>query len=218
MTAGNNGAFDAMVSGTVFVDQTTTSAGAAREVSRRAAARGIAFLDAPIAGGVPAARDGSLAIMVGGDADALARAAPIMQAYASSVVHMGGTGAGQLTKMVNQICATGIIQSLAEAINFAAAAGLDGEKVLDVISQGSAASWQMDSRGRAMLKGDFSAPGTVALLYKDLAICLAEAHHKGIDLPVAEMVEGFYGEIIGEGDGGSDASMLIRRLTAKKNA
>ena len=218
VTAGKYGAFEAMDSGTVFVDHTTTSAGAAREVGQMAAERGLAFLDAPIAGGVPAARDGTLAIMVGGAADALDRVAPIMQVYASRVVHMGSTGAGQLTKMVNQICATGIIQSLAEAINFSVAAGLDGEKVLDVISRGSAASWQMKSRGGSMLRKDFSDPGTVALLFKDLAICLNEAHTMGIELPVAEMVEGFYGEIIGYGGGSSDAAILINRLVTKKDA
>jgi 3-hydroxyisobutyrate dehydrogenase len=218
VTSGENGAFETMKSGAVLIDHTTTSAGTAREVGHEAAARGFAFLDAPIAGGVPAASNGTLAIMVGGDAEALDRTVPTMQAYASRVVHMGSIGAGQLTKMVNQICATGIIQSLAEAINFAAAAGLDGEKVLDVISRGSAASWQMESRGGPMLRKEYNAPGTVALLYKDLAICLAEARSMGIELPVAKMVEGFYGEIAGGGGGSSDAAILIQRLATKKGA
>lgn len=214
---GDNGVFKTMASGTVLVDHTTTSAGAAREVNQIAVVRGIAFLDAPIAGGVPAARDGTLAIMVGGEVDALAKIQPIMQAYASNIVHMGSTGSGQLTKMANQICATGIIQSLAEAINFSATAGLDGTKVLDVISCGSAASWQMGSRGGPMLRKEFNAPGTVALLHKDLAICLAEARQMGIDLPVVKMVEGFYDEIINEGGAGNDAAILVRRLATTKD-
>ena len=140
-----------------------------------------------------------------------------MQNYAGNIVHMGSTGSGQLTKMVNQICATGIIQSLAEAINFSSAAGLDGKKVLDVISCGSAASWQMGSRGGPMLRKEFNAPGTVGLLNKDLAICLAEADRMGIDLPVAEMVKSFYGEIVDNGEAGSDAAILIQHLANPKS-
>ncbi len=214
---GDNGILKTVVPGAVLVDHTTTSARAAHKVSKIATIQDVAFLDAPIAGGVTAAQDGKLAIMVGGDVRALKKAQPIMQNYAGNIVHMGSTGSGQLTKMVNQICATGIIQSLAEAINFSSAAGLDGKKVLDVISCGSAASWQMGSRGGPMLRKEFNAPGTVGLLNKDLAICLAEADRMGIDLPVAEMVKSFYGEIVDNGEAGSDAAILIQHLANPKS-
>lgn len=209
VTVGRDGAFPAMRPGAVFVDHTTTSAGAAREAAERARSGGFDFLDAPVAGGEPGARRGALSVMAGGDAGAFARAAPLLKAYGRSVLHMGPAGAGQLAKMVNQICATGIVASLAEGLSFAERAGLDGDRMVEAISNGSAASWQADTRARPMLRRDFGAGGAVGLLYKDLGICLDEAARIGASLPVAELARSYYRTFVDRGEGGLDAACVI---------
>jgi 3-hydroxyisobutyrate dehydrogenase len=212
VTLGEGGAFQSMQPNAVFVDHTTTSANVAREVGENARSYQLQFLDAPIAGGEIGAQQGALSIMVGGDVDAFEQAAPVMAAYGRSIQHMGSIGTGQLTKMVNQICATGIIQSLAEGLLFAEKAGLNGEKVIEVISNGSAASWQIGNRAKAMIERDFSAGGTVGHLYKDLEICLDEAAQMGASLPVASLVRLFYEKFVVRGDGNLDAACLIELL------
>jgi 3-hydroxyisobutyrate dehydrogenase-like beta-hydroxyacid dehydrogenase len=212
ITTGEDGVFRVMQTGAVYVDHTTTSAEVAQQVGEQAKADGFSFLDAPLAGGVSGAQRGVLSIMVGGDAGAFERAAPLMETYGQSVLHLGQSGAGQLTKMVNQICVTGIIESLAEGLSFAQRAGLDGEKVIEAISNGSAASWQIGNRAAAMLRRDFSAGGTVELLRKDLDICLKEAARIGGSLPVVNLVQSFYEQIIERGDGKLDAASLISLL------
>ena len=215
VTVGQDGAFPAMQPGAVYVDHTTTSAEVAREVAERARSGGLGFLDAPIAGGEPGALQGALSIMVGGDAGVFEQAAPLLKVYGRSVLHMGPVGTGQLTKMVNQICATGIIASLAEGLSFAERAGLDGDKVIEVISNGSAASWQVGNRAKPMLQRDFSAGGAVGLLHKDLGICLEEAARIGTSLPVAELVRSYHETFVDRGEGKLDAACLIDLFNGK---
>ena len=209
---GPDGALSAMDPGSLLIDHTTTSAALARELAAASAHYDVAFVDAPIAGGVKGARSGALSIMAGGEAAAAQRAAVIVAPYAKGFEHMGPAGAGQLTKMVNQICSSGIIQSLAEGLAFAQRAGLDDAKVIEVIAKGSAASFQIGNRARTMQGRDFSAGGTVALLDKDLALCIEEAARLELELPILDLVKGFYADIVQMGDGHQDAAALIARL------
>ena len=209
---GPDGAVAAMRPGSVLVDHTTASATVAREVHQAAAARGIGFLDAPVSGGQAGAENGKLTIMVGGDADTFATAEPVMAAYAKAVTLMGGPGSGQLTKMVNQICVAGLVQALSEGINFAARAGLDVERVVDVIGKGAAQSWQLDNRGKTMAADQFNFGFAVDWMRKDLSICLGEARTNGAALPVTALVDQFYARIQAQGGARWDTSSLIRLL------
>ncbi len=209
---GADGAVAAMKKGTILVDHTTASASVAREVYAAAKARGIRFLDAPVSGGQAGAENGKLTVMVGGDADAFAIAEPVLATYAKAVTLMGGPGAGQLTKMVNQICIAGLVQALSEGLNFAAKAGLDVERVLEVIGKGAAQSWQMDNRGKTMAADQFNFGFAVDWMRKDLSICLAEARNNGAALPVSAIVDQFYARIQARGGGRWDTSSLIRLL------
>jgi len=209
---GSDGAVGAMKSGSVLVDHTTASAIVAREVHAAAKARGVGFLDAPVSGGQAGAENGKLTIMVGGEADVFARAESVLAHYARAVTLMGGPGSGQLTKMVNQICIAGLVQALSEGINFARKAGLDPERVLDVIGKGAAQSWQMDNRGKTMAADKFDFGFAVDWMRKDLAICTAEARANGAALPVTALVDQFYARIQAQGGGRWDTSSLIRLL------
>jgi 3-hydroxyisobutyrate dehydrogenase len=209
---GAEGALAAMKSGTILVDHTTASASVAREVYAAAKAQGVRFLDAPVSGGQAGAENGKLTIMVGGDVDAFALAEPVLATYAKAVTLMGDSGAGQLTKMVNQICIAGLVQALSEGLNFAARAGLDVERVLDVIGKGAAQSWQMDNRGKTMAADQFNFGFAVDWMRKDLSICLAEGRNNGAALPVSAIVDQFYARIQARGGGRWDTSSLIRLL------
>ncbi len=212
VTLGPDGAFHGMKAGAVFIDNTTASAEIARELAEEAGRRGCAFLDAPVSGGQAGAENGALTVMVGGDADVFARARPVIDSYARMVGHMGEAGAGQLTKMVNQICIAGLVQGLSEAINFAQKADLDVEKVIGVISKGAAQSWQMENRWETMRDGAFDFGFAVDWMRKDLAICLAEANRNGAQLPVTALVDQFYGDVQAMGGKRWDTSSLIARL------
>jgi 3-hydroxyisobutyrate dehydrogenase-like beta-hydroxyacid dehydrogenase len=209
---GSDGAVAAMRSGSVLIDHTTASAIVAREVHAAAKARGVGFLDAPVSGGQAGAENGKLTIMVGGEADVFARAEGVLAHYARAVTLMGGPGSGQLTKMVNQICIAGLVQALSEGINFARKAGLDPERVLDVIGKGAAQSWQMDNRGKTMAADKFDFGFAVDWMRKDLAICTAEARANGAALPATALVDQFYARIQAQGGGRWDTSSLIRLL------
>ena len=209
---GPDGAVGAMKSGSVLVDHTTASAIVARELHAAAKARGIGFLDAPVSGGQAGAENGKLTIMVGGEADVFARAEGVLAHYARAVTLMGAAGSGQLTKMVNQICIAGLVQALSEGINFARKAGLDPERVLDVIGKGAAQSWQMDNRGKTMAADKFDFGFAVDWMRKDLGICTAEARANGAALPVTALVDQFYARIQAQGGGRWDTSSLIRLL------
>ena len=209
---GGDGALAGMESGTVFVDHTTASANVARELHAAAGAGGIGFVDAPVSGGQAGAENGALTIMCGGDAADYDRAAPVIDAYARSHNLLGGPGAGQLTKMVNQICIAGLVQGLAEGLNFAVKAGLDGAAVIEVISKGAAGSWQMDNRYQTMLDDHFEHGFAVDWMRKDLGICLDEAKTNGARLPVTALVDQFYGEVQDMGGNRWDTSSLLRRL------
>ena len=209
---GSGGAVAAMRAGSVLVDHTTASASVAREVYAAAKARGVGFLDAPVSGGQAGAENGKLTIMVGGEAEVFARAEGVLAHYARAVTLMGGPGAGQLTKMVNQICIAGLVQALSEGINFARKAGLDVERVLDVIGKGAAQSWQMDNRGKTMAADKFDFGFAVDWMRKDLAICAAEARSNGAALPVTALVDQFYSRIQAQGGGRWDTSSLLRLL------
>jgi len=209
---GPKGAVAAMRAGSVLVDHTTASATVAREVHTAAKARGVGFLDAPVSGGQAGAENGKLTIMVGGEADVFARAEGVLAHYARAVTLMGGPGSGQLTKMVNQICIAGLVQALSEGINFAQKAGLDAERVLDVIGKGAAQSWQMDNRGKTMVADKFDFGFAVDWMRKDLAICAAEARSNGAALPVTALVDQFYARIQAQGGARWDTSSLIRLL------
>ena len=212
VTIGPRGAFAAMAPGTVFVDHTTSSAELARTLAAEAARRGCTFLDAPVSGGQVGAEQRRLTVMVGGEAAAVARVRPVLECYAHAVRLMGPSGAGQLTKMVNQICIAGLIQSLAEGVAFAQAAGLDVAAVVEVLSRGAGQSWQLEHRAESMAASRFDFGFAVEWMRKDLALVLAEAARHGLELPVARLVDGFYAEVQQLGGGRWDTSSLIARL------
>jgi len=212
ITCGEHGALQAMSSGTLFVDHTTASAVVAREVHAVAASRGIGFLDAPVSGGQAGAENGQLTVMVGGEEAHFAIAEPVIGHYAKSCRLLGGCGAGQLAKMVNQICIAGLVQALSEGLHFAERAGLDGRAVVDVIGKGAAQSWQMLNRYETMLDREFEHGFAVDWMRKDLSICLDEARRNGASLPIAAAVDQFYAEVQSMGGGRWDTSSLIARL------
>ncbi|HEY4137993.1 MAG TPA: NAD(P)-dependent oxidoreductase [Casimicrobiaceae bacterium] len=212
VASGEHGALSGMQRGSTLIDHTTASAQVAREIAAIARTKGIGFLDAPVSGGQAGAEKGKLTIMVGGDTDAFARAESVLATYARAVTLMGPVGAGQLTKMVNQICVAGAIEGIAEGLNFAQHAGLDPLRVLDVISKGAAQSWQMENRGKTMVADQFDFGFAVDWMRKDLAICLAEARANGAALPVTALLEQFYARIQARGGGRWDTSSLIRLL------
>ncbi len=210
---GSDGALAGMDAGAIFADHTTASAEVARELAAAADERGLGFLDAPISGGQSGAENGVLTIMVGGGEATFERARPAMECYARAVTLMGPVGAGQLTKMVNQICGVGIIQGLAEGLNFAVRAGLDPRRVIDVISKGAVQSWQMENRAGTMLDGKFDFGFAVDWMRKDLGICLAEARRNGALLPQTALVEQFYARLQARDGGRRDCTSLIQLLT-----
>ena len=209
---GDDGAFAGMSKGTVFVDHTTASADVARELAAAGTEAGIGFIDAPVSGGQAGAENGVLTVMCGGDSDVYAKVEPVIAAFARSCKLMGPSGAGQLTKMVNQICIAGLLQGLSEGMNFGVKAGLDMEKVIDVISKGAAGSWQMENRGGTMCKGEFDFGFAVDWMRKDLGICLSEAKNNGARLPVTALVDQFYAQVQGRGGNRWDTSSLIHLL------
>ena len=196
----------------IIVDHTTASASVARELAEAARDRGRHFIDAPVSGGQAGAENGTLTIMCGGEAGPFARAEPVLRAYGRAVTLLGPPGSGQLTKMVNQICIGGLLQGLAEAVNFAQRAGLDSDQVLATISKGAAQSWQMDNRWQTMAEGRFDFGFAVDLMRKDLGIVLDEARRNGSALPVTALVDQFYGTVQQVGGGKGDTSSLIRNL------
>ena len=209
---GESGALAGMKKGAILADHTTASAILARELDAKARELGLGFLDAPVSGGQAGAQNGQLGIMVGGDPAAFDRAKPVLDLYARSCALIGPAGSGQLTKMVNQICVVGVIQGLAEGLNFGKRAGLDMEKVLSVITKGAATSWQMENRSRTMLEGKFDFGFAADWMRKDLGICLAEARVNGARLPVTTLIEQFYAQIQARGGGRWDSSSLINLL------
>ncbi|MDT8320845.1 MAG: NAD(P)-dependent oxidoreductase [Xanthomonadales bacterium] len=212
VTVGAGGAFEAMAPGSVFVDHTTTSAIVARELFDVAREAGFSFVDAPVSGGQAGAENGQLTVMIGGDEQAVARAAPLIGRYARMQARLGESGAGQLAKMVNQICIAGLVQGLAEALHFADRAGLDAAAVIDVISKGAAQSWQMDNRAATMIEGQFDFGFAVNWMRKDLGYVLGEARENGAQLPVTALVDQFYAEVQALGGGRWDTSSLIAAL------
>jgi len=209
---GPEGALAGMQPGAIYIDNTTASALVAEELAAAAAERGVAFLDAPVSGGQAGAENGALTVMVGGDPATFEKARPVIDAYAKMVGLMGPVGAGQLTKMVNQICIAGLVQGLAEGLHFAKRAGLEVEKVVGVISKGAAQSWQMENRYETMDAGKFDFGFAAEWMRKDLAICLDTARRTGAQLPVTALVDQFYAEVIKMGGRRWDTSSLIARL------
>jgi len=216
VTVGPGGVFSGMKAGAIYIDNTTASAVVARELYEAAKGRGVSSLDAPVSGGQAGAENGQLTVMVGGDPETFERARPVIDCYARMVGLMGGAGAGQLTKMVNQLCIAGLVQGLAEGVHFAKKAGLDVEQVIGVISKGAAQSWQMENRYKTMAAGKFDFGFAVDWMRKDLAITLQEARKNGAKLPVAALVDQFYAEIQSMGGRRWDTSSLIARLDKER--
>jgi 3-hydroxyisobutyrate dehydrogenase len=212
IATGADGAFHGMERGAVFVDHTTASAALAVELDREARDRGVFALDAPVSGGQSGAEQGILTVMAGGDAAAFERAQPVIAHYARAVTLMGPSGAGQKTKMVNQICVAGVVQSLAEALAFALRAGLDAKQVVSVISKGAANSWQMENRGTTMVDGKFDFGFAVDLMRKDLRITIEEARRNGAELPGTALIDQFYAKLQKQGHGRLDTSSLMKLL------
>ncbi|WP_011580904.1 MULTISPECIES: NAD(P)-dependent oxidoreductase [Chelativorans] len=212
VTTGPEGAFRTMKQGSIFIDNTTASAEVARELAADAEKRGCSFIDAPVSGGQAGAENGALTVMCGGDKAAFEKAKPVIEAYARMVGLMGPSGAGQLTKMVNQICIAGLVQGLAEGIHFGKKAGLDIEQVVGVISKGAAGSWQMENRHKTMNEGRYDFGFAVDWMRKDLEICLAEADRNGAKLPITALIDQFYKEVQEMGGRRWDTSSLLARL------
>ncbi len=211
---GPDGIYAGMDKGAVFVDHTTASADVARVMHTEAKQRELGFIDAPVSGGQAGAENGVLTVMCGGDSDDFAKVEAAIQSYAKMCQLMGPAGSGQLTKMVNQICIAGVVQGLAEGINLAVSAGLDGAQVVEVISKGAAQSWQMENRYKTMLADEYEHGFAVQWMRKDLAICMQEAKNLGISLPMAALVDQFYAEVEALGGSRWDTSALLARLTA----
>jgi len=209
---GDDGVLAGMTSGATLVDHTTASADLARELSKICTDAGIGFLDAPVSGGQAGAENGVLTVMVGGDEDTFAAAAPVIDAYAQACTLIGPAGSGQLAKMVNQICIGGVVQGLSEAVNFGMKAGLNMEKVIGTISKGAAQSWQMENRWETMVAGKFDYGFAVDWMRKDLGICLAEAERSGARLPTTALVDQFYAQVQARGGTRWDTSSLIHLL------
>jgi 3-hydroxyisobutyrate dehydrogenase-like beta-hydroxyacid dehydrogenase len=205
----------ALAPGQIVVDHTTGSASLARDLAKRAVAKGAAFLDAPVSGGQAGAENGQLTVMVGGDASAFTRAEPVMRAYSKQTTLIGESGAGQLAKSVNQICIAGVVQGLAEGLHFARASGLDEAKVIEAISKGAAQSWQMENRWKTMVEGKFDFGFAVDWMRKDLRIALDAARKSGASTPLTALVDQFYADVQAEGHGRWDTSSLISRLNRK---
>lgn len=212
---GEEGALAAMKSGAVLVDHTTASAELARELYEEARSQGKQFLDAPVSGGQAGAENGALTVMIGGDESTYAAARTVIDSYSRFNKLLGPAGNGQLAKMVNQICIAGVVQGLAEGLNFALEAGLDGEALIETISKGAAGSWQMENRYKTMLRDEYEFGFAVDWMRKDLGIAMAEAKRNGVELPVASMVDGFYAEVQEKGGGRWDTSSLLTRYTRK---
>ena len=211
-TRGSDGAFAGMRPGAIFVDHTTASASVARELQALAQRQGVQFIDAPVSGGQAGAQNGMLTVMCGGDRGAFDAAAPVAQAFARAMTLLGASGAGQLAKMVNQICIAGLVQGLSEGIAFGQRAGLDMEQVLEVIGKGAAQSWQMDNRGKTMVADKFDFGFAVDWMRKDLGLVLDEARRNGARLPVTALVDQFYADVQQLGGTRWDTSSLIKRL------
>ena len=215
VTLGETGAFAGMKPGAVFVDHTTASADVARELHAQAGKLGLGFVDAPVSGGQAGAENGVLSVMCGGDAQAYVKVEPVIAHYAKACQLIGPSGAGQLTKMVNQICIAGLVQALSEGVHFARTNGLDLEKVMGVISKGAAQSWQMDNRWKTMNEGKFDFGFAVDWMRKDLGICLDAARRSGAQLPVTALVDQFYADVQTMGGQRWDTSSLMARLERK---
>ena len=207
---GDDGVLAGISDTAILIDHTTASADVAREIAAKAP---VAFLDAPVSGGQAGAENGVLTVMIGGEQASYDAAKPVIMSYARAAELLGPVGSGQLTKMVNQICIAGLVQGLSEGLDFAQKAGLDGAKVVDVISKGAAGSWQMENRGLTMLKDEFEFGFAVDWMRKDLCICLEESRKNGAQLPITKIVNDYYGEVQQMGGGRWDTSSLIRRLT-----
>ncbi|WP_444988765.1 NAD(P)-dependent oxidoreductase [Halomonas mongoliensis] len=214
VTTGEQGALSGMTEGSLLVDHTTASAELALELDAACRERGIGFLDAPVSGGQQGAENGALTIMCGGDEATFARAESVLAHYGRAVTLMGAAGSGQLTKMVNQICIAGLVQGLAEGLHFAEQAGLDQQRVVDVISKGAAGSWQMENRHATMIADEYDHGFAVDWMRKDLGICLEQARHLQARLPVTALVDQFYADVQVMGGGRWDTSSLLRRLRA----
>ena len=209
---GDNGAFLGMAKGTIFVDHTTASANIARELASISKNYSIAFLDAPVSGGEAGAINGALTVMVGGNEKVFNKAKPYIDSFSQAVTLMGDTGAGQLTKMVNQICIAGLLQGLSEGIKFGMLSGLDIPKVVEVISKGAAGSWQMQNRAETMSKGEFDFGFAIELMHKDLQICINESKKNNANLPITKTIDDFYKKLIDKGYNRNDTSSLIKLL------
>lgn len=218
ITLNEDGAFAGMSEGALFVDHTTASAEVARELSGAAKALNLGFMDAPVSGGQQGAENGTLTVMIGGSQTDFDRAAPVIDVFARACTLMGDVGAGQLTKMVNQICIAGLVQALSEGLSFARAAGLDAHKLVDVISKGAAQSWQMENRYKTMLADEFEHGFAVDWMRKDLSICLTEARKNGSALPITAAVDQLYSEVQSMGGGRWDTSSLFSRLEAMRRS
>ena len=212
VTLAQSGVLESMAPGSVLVDHTTASADLAQELHTAAGELGVGFVDAPISGGQAGAESGALTVMCGGDQEVFDRAEPVISAYAKAVTLLGGPGSGQRTKMVNQICIAGLVQGLAEGIDFARRAGLDADQVIDTISQGAAGSWQMANRGVTMARREFDFGFALDWMRKDLAICFAEAERIGATLPLTAVIDQFYARLQRQGRGRWDTSSLIELL------
>jgi 3-hydroxyisobutyrate dehydrogenase len=209
---GPSGVLAGLAKDAVLVDHTTASAELAREIAEKATAQGVHFLDAPVSGGQAGAEKGQLTVMVGGESASFDKTKPVIDSYAKACVLMGPHGSGQLAKMVNQICIAGLLQGLAEGMNFAARAGLDGNKLIETISKGAAQSWQMDNRALTMLAGKFDFGFAVDWMRKDLSICLAEAKRNGARLPATALIDQFYAQVQARGGSRWDTSSLMHLL------
>ena len=215
VVCGESGVLKGIAAGSVLVDHTTASADVAREINAIASAQNVGFLDAPVSGGQAGAENGVLSVMVGGDEASFTHAAPVIEAYAKSIRLLGDVGAGQLAKMVNQICIGGLVQALSEAVHFAKCSGLDAEQVFDVIQHGAAGSWQMANRHQTMINNEFEFGFAVDWMRKDFKIVLDESRKNGARLPVTSLVDQFYADVQAMGGGRLDTSSLLKRLETK---